>query len=62
MHTFVSKYTSYSISLPSKTRVKFQNYRFSTKDTAIAEELRSSSACNKDYSEIETVSEKKAKK
>jgi hypothetical protein len=52
MATFISKFLTYGISLPSKKKARFRNNVFSTQDPELVEELRSSKAFGKDFEEV----------
>lgn len=52
MATFISKFLSYGISLPSKKKARFRNNIFSTEDAELASEMRSSKAFGKDFEEV----------
>ena len=52
MATFISKYSSYGITLPSKKTARFRNNLFTTEDNELTEELRQSKACGRDFSEV----------
>lgn len=56
--TFISKFRNYGITLPSGTRVKFQENVLVTDDPAVIAELKASSAYGKDYSVVAEVSVK----
>lgn len=49
--TFISKYRNFGITLPGGARVKFQDNLFVTEDASLADKLRASSVCGKDFSE-----------
>lgn len=53
--TFISKYRSYGITLPSGTRLKFQENILVTDDPAVIAELKTSPAYGKDYNTVPEV-------
>lgn len=59
--TFISKYRNYGITLPCGARVKFHDNLFVTEDASLAEKLRASSVCGKDYNETTPAESEEAK-
>ncbi len=53
--TFISKYRNYGISLPSGTRVKFQENILVTEDPEVIAELKASRDFGKDFSVVAEV-------
>lgn len=53
--TFISKFRNYGISLPSGTRIKFQENILVTDDPEVIAELKSSPAYGKDYNLVAEV-------